>query len=809
MKQSLQTFHEISTSLQDVQLVKQIEQLQKMIEMKDVCVPLIGQFSAGKSNLLNNLFGRKILPTMSSETTAFSTFISYGSEEHTYLLTKSGVRYDISLDDLLHLSQRTLMMKQSLAEMLNLPVAEGDIDAVYVQLTHPLLQDGLVFVDTPGLNTLIQTHENRTQALLPRANAIIYVLGKSLTDSDLTIIRQIDRLGIEMFFVRTKLDEVKASEGEIVQDVLLKDTQHLRNVLGKDPIMFGISNDTNFLSIAEWRARMNALYNYLFNHLSSKASELKEQSMTSRMLLIANQLQSKLENKKNHLEELMKIDINVLDEQVKELERQISILKRKMKSQYEQRIAQFEDVEQQIYVDVKQAYEKTKKRFENHLCGLATVDSIQDKSEQIAELLIGEASNGANRILKDSVDQFIVTITNDSNQILADVERHIESNQASSLQLNIEVPSIEEVFDDVEYIEEKLKMVESIHENEDLKQRLGQLQQERGKIEEEMVAVTQQKNEVEMERRVLGGYQPQYQVEQANAASNILGKIGMGLDMALLFLPSTAVAKGATIVAKGATTLSNATKVAKVAKQSAQIAEKASKTAKVFDRVKDALYIAKNIQEKGRNNEIVKETPGLLDLVTVEFWFRKAGELLDGPPKHVEDEDYRNHFLAAEHEIHTKYEAVKMEELSRLQQLNLIQSREQRIKKELEIDERNKQRLQQDLQREKDRLLQEAKHKQVDTYREALIKQFNEAIDGLLTQQHKFIAEFLTSFREKLPTSLSMRLQQEINIYHQQLQQAIETMQSEEKEAQQTEQQLSAQIKLIQDYIQKATVVMN
>lgn len=805
MKQTWQAFQEIATYLKNSQSIIEIERLQKMESKKEIFVPLIGQFSAGKSHLLNNLFDRKILPTMSSETTAFLTYISYSSDENVYLTKKDGSRVEISFSQLSKLSQKTLEMDMSISE-LKMPVSEDDIESVHVYLHHPLLQNGLVFIDTPGLNTLIQRHENRTQTLLPQANAVIYVLGKSVTDSDLAIIKQIDSLGIDTIFVRTRLDEVKESEGEKIEDVLQKNVSHIQKVLQKDPVMYGVTNETEFLSMPKWRSRMDDLYTYLSHHVSSQVAELKELSIKNRLTLVASVMLQELQERKQQEQELKLIDDDVLKDQVEELERQIFILQKKMENQYQRGITEFKGVENRVYDDVKRSFEGAKKRFENEMNNYSTLKELQQESEKLSGTVIAEATNQANQSLKENIQAFILGMTTESNIMLAEVENHIEKSQELSLQLQMDVPSIEGVFDDVDYLDEQLA-VSSI--NESRLEEMAQLQRNRALLEEEMVNIAQVRKESEIERASLGGYRARYKEEYSTNAADALGKLGSGLDLALLFLPGTALAKGATAVAKGANAISKASKVGKIAQQTAIIADKAAKAAKTIDKVKDALYVAKSVQEKVRNHEVVKKEPGFLDLVTVEFWFRKAGEFLDGPPRQVEDEEYREQFLAVERELTAKYEIAKQEELLRLQQLNLINSKEEHLKKEMEIEARNATRLQEEMKRQKERVVQQAKGQQVKLYRKQLVKQFHEGIDSLYKQHTDFVSQFLAEFIEKLPTSISMRLQQEVSIYRQKLTKAIEAKQLDEQEILQAENQMLAYIFFLQNYIQKDAVVVN
>ena len=150
----------IAENLQHQEALKQLYFLQQLDNQKELQVPIIGQFSAGKSNTLNNLLGQKILPTMSVETTAFVTKIKYGAEQSASIYTKSGKVYEISIDSLLLLSQRKIDQANDVGSLLGIPdITKNPIMLLEVYYPSPLLQNGLVIVDTPGLNTLMQDHK--------------------------------------------------------------------------------------------------------------------------------------------------------------------------------------------------------------------------------------------------------------------------------------------------------------------------------------------------------------------------------------------------------------------------------------------------------------------------------------------------------------------------------------------------------------------------------------------------------------------------------------------------------------------------
>ena len=60
-----------------------------------------------------------------------------------------------------------------------------------INIAHPLLKQGLVILDTPGLNA-IGAEPELTVSLMPQAHAVVFILGADtgVTKSDLSIWRE-------------------------------------------------------------------------------------------------------------------------------------------------------------------------------------------------------------------------------------------------------------------------------------------------------------------------------------------------------------------------------------------------------------------------------------------------------------------------------------------------------------------------------------------------------------------------------------------------------------------------------------------
>ncbi len=208
--------------LYDAQADDRVQRIQSVLRSDRLKVAFIAEFSRGKSELINAIFfadyGRRILPSSAGRTTMCPTELRYDEGEppcirllpiETRLQEAStadfleagtsaphwhSVPLDPSspegmLDAFQHVVQTVRVTPQQ-AEELGL-YHENDPDAAYavdaegmveisrwrhavINFPHPLLRQGLVILDTPGLNA-IGTEPELTLRLIPDAHVVVFV----------------------------------------------------------------------------------------------------------------------------------------------------------------------------------------------------------------------------------------------------------------------------------------------------------------------------------------------------------------------------------------------------------------------------------------------------------------------------------------------------------------------------------------------------------------------------------------------------------------------------------------------------------
>lgn len=230
-----------------------LENLRRQLAGDRLVVAFVAEFARGKSELINAIFfadsGRRVLPATPGRTTMCPVEIGWdGAEPPMLALLPIDTRtLPQSLDELRRRSELWTRIRldpgspQRLADDLgevmrtkavsldeartlgfwddqrpddNPPlVAEGLVEVpswrhAVINYPHPLLERGVVVLDTPGLNA-IGAEPALTLSLLPAAHALVFVVGADtgVTRSDLAIWR--DHLGaqsVQRYAVLNKID---------------------------------------------------------------------------------------------------------------------------------------------------------------------------------------------------------------------------------------------------------------------------------------------------------------------------------------------------------------------------------------------------------------------------------------------------------------------------------------------------------------------------------------------------------------------------------------------------------------------------
>ena len=222
--------------LMDAAVQERLQRLEAQVRSDKIMVAFVAEFSRGKSELINAIFfanyGRRIMPASPGRTTMCPTELGYDSTEPPTLrllpvetrlqapsLTEWRLKRDtwvtVPLD--IHNADQIAAAIERVAQVRKVSIDEAralgfwhdefpddnpSIDVhqqvevpmwrhAVINMPHPLLKDGLVILDTPGLNA-VGAEPELTVNLIPQAHAVVFILGADtgVTRSDLAIWRE-------------------------------------------------------------------------------------------------------------------------------------------------------------------------------------------------------------------------------------------------------------------------------------------------------------------------------------------------------------------------------------------------------------------------------------------------------------------------------------------------------------------------------------------------------------------------------------------------------------------------------------------
>lgn len=325
-----------------------LERALRLLRTDHITLAFVGEFSRGKSELINSLFfseyGQRILPSTAGRTTMCPTELFFDpSSEHSYIrllpvetrmadasvaqfkrVPRHWVNIAIDPSDRENMVQAFAQVARNkpmpvekaiqlgfhpdMLESTNKPgiVLVPAWRHALINFNHPLLRQGLRILDTPGLNAMGSEPE-LTLSMLPHAQAIIFLLAADtgVTASDMAVweqhIRQLDDdTQQNLFAVLNKIDVLwddLAGESFVqnairqVQDSTAKllglPTESVLPLSAKQGMLAKVRKDGLLLA----RSQLGSLEHLLCERIVAQKERMLEDRVVNQVLALLNNSQ--------------------------------------------------------------------------------------------------------------------------------------------------------------------------------------------------------------------------------------------------------------------------------------------------------------------------------------------------------------------------------------------------------------------------------------------------------------------------------------------------------------------------------------
>lgn len=197
LREALVGLEAVADAFGAADLTLRAQEAREPLDRGEIWVVVVGQFKRGKSTVLNALLESPVLPTGMVPVTSVVTQLRWGPAPCARIELQEGGTRSVSMDRL----------REFVSEEGN-PGNRLGVRRVDVSFPSPLLEGGLVLVDTPGIGSLDSGATDRAYAFLPRVDAALVVLSPDppLGEAEAAYLQALLQHTPHLLFVLNKVD---------------------------------------------------------------------------------------------------------------------------------------------------------------------------------------------------------------------------------------------------------------------------------------------------------------------------------------------------------------------------------------------------------------------------------------------------------------------------------------------------------------------------------------------------------------------------------------------------------------------------
>jgi len=336
------------------------QSIQSSLNKTTFDIVFVGEFTAGKSSLINAILQQEILPTNLEPTTARITHIAYAENACIKLEFKDGSNRELAFDPTFLKG----LIADNKAEISN-------INSIYIYLNNPILKNGIKIIDTPGTNDTDEQRVSITYRLIPEADAVVYVTIYPVTSTNLEVFNEyiIGNQIQNVFIVLNKIDLL----GRNLELAMTDLENHFSKILGEEPFnLYAVSaadyteglvdNNIELIENSNCKPFIEDLERFIVG--------------SDKIINLQKQYSAIIDKMKTEAIDLIAFKINALNIPTSEFEDRISILRN-----------DFDEIEKQGII-LKQQVE-------------SEIDKLVIKIEESLSSLFSEIIESTNELIKD------------------------------------------------------------------------------------------------------------------------------------------------------------------------------------------------------------------------------------------------------------------------------------------------------------------------------------------------------------------------------------------------------------------------
>ena len=469
-------------------------ELKKNIEGGLFSIVLIGEFSAGKSMFLNALMHKRILPSFAKETTATVNFLRHTSQAPN---GEKGIVYYVN-------GSQKVLEKLDIKTIEKVVSTRGDtadqriavtVEKVDLFLENKFLQDGVMLVDSPGLNGVAENLAEITQRQIRESHASIFMFSADHPGSktDFEALRDLKEQCNSIFIVLNKIDLIQEAEGVTVDEIIddLKRSYHKQFPQDNLPEIYPVSGryalaarddaepDPNKFPKDEGRrraleeiSRLGDFEARLWKYLTQGERAREQLSSPVNKVLVT------LRDQKETLEQMLKLlnaeqGTDELDKQKAALEEVISDLNKNKREASKSLQARFNKVISDAKDKVQARCDEIEAMFKAEI---AESDNLSDYAADVASRLDRRCNQLVQRFDSNLRDDFMMIVDEESDEQFGDIEKALMEATGAEFKLSQNTFSltVEEVGKRLE--EDRAKQDRLFDEKQKLEEELAQLE---------------------------------------------------------------------------------------------------------------------------------------------------------------------------------------------------------------------------------------------------------------------------------------------------------------------------------------------